>query len=216
VGLVTLFLCAILQVAQLAPRLEEVSSDTLVVLDLDDTLICYPFDLGSTPWFEEAYQCWHPDEFHEMAGLLARKLPVAPVELELPHVLNNLKAPVLVLTGRETTHPAVPNWRERTEEQLFEAGYRLGPVHMGGRAGKAALFAQLVRDHQPTRVLIVDDRLSDLEALSDEADRLGVECEAWWYRARERVSYDPKIAMSQWVAISAQRSSEEHFDALAE
>ncbi len=198
--------------------LERVADGTLVVLDIDDTLICYGDHLGSESWFVECFaRTSGGAEFHRLAGLLAHHLPVQPVEEELPRWIAHLQergVMVVGLTRREPTHPAVEDWMGKTGEQLLSAGFDLtltAPdvdhshyahgVIFGGRDGKAQAFGDLLDQLCPERVMVIDDRYSDLAQLVEVAENCGIECEPIWYIARLIRPYDSEVAAQELEAL---------------
>lgn len=106
--------------------------ETLLVVDIDNTLLTMHGDLGSDPWFEwQEYLLNHePESRHLVAddfggllkaqGLLFQLGKMCPPQKNLPELLNRcqgLGVKTLVLTSRG------PDFRPATERELKAAGY---------------------------------------------------------------------------------------------
>ncbi|MGE3954488.1 MAG: DUF2608 domain-containing protein [Parachlamydiales bacterium] len=203
--MLTLFL-ALVSVLHFSDVAAEVTPETLVVIDLDDTLIRYPSHLGSTAWFEAE---WGRGDFHHLSGLLAQRLPVVPVEKEAPHLLVGLQESgiaVMGLTRRALHHPGCPNWPEKTAEQVTSIGITFNPptcdgltggilITDGGKKGEALLHYLAALAEPPRHILFVDDRRGEAEeveiALAPHYPITSV-----WYRYQELCGprYDAEAA----------------------
>lgn len=197
--------CTIVQASSLLDVDWSVDSGTVVFLDVDDTLICYPSHLGNERWFVEQWQKGNLEEFHRLAALLAENVPTVAVEPgtpELIHQWQELGATVIVITSRALEHPAIEDWRGVTLHQIQSAGFDVtdAQLHFAASTPKGEAIAALIdaMPIPPTRVLFIDDRLSDVEgveaALNHKIELLSV-----WYRACEprQAAYDSRLAADE-------------------
>ncbi len=184
--------------AQILPidSIDEVVVEITDVLffDVDDTLIRYPSHLGSEPWFCEACQ---RSDFQELATLLFHKLPVVPVEPRVVSLIDEFQQQgieVVGITARKTSHP------EEVLDQVHSVGisfspsiYREGLLLVGKKTkGECILALFEASGKTPKRVLLVDDRLSQLEEVEKTLEEEGIPFTGYWYRAIEpsRSAYD--------------------------
>lgn len=190
---------------------EGVSPSTLLIFDLDETLIRYPGDLGSTAWFEEEWERASSQSapamayFHQLAAFLAEHLPVVPVEAELPERIQQLQEEGITLMGitsRELFHPALADWPRKTIEQVEAAGFDLSrtapllateeegiPLYQSGilfcgKKGKGEVlrqFLEKIGKEATCDIWLIDDRESELEAVLP----LLPDIRLVWYGGRE-------------------------------
>ncbi len=192
-----------------APSLAEfaVDAETIVFLDVDDTLICYPSHLGNERWFVEQWALGDEERFHRLAAFLATALRVVPVEEGAPEIIARWQesgARVIAITSRALEHPVIEDWQQLTYQQILDAGYQLdrSDLIFAANTPKSEVIANFVADlpNPPCRILFFDDRLSDVEGAGEEIT-------AVWYRACEprRTAYDSCTAARELcLAIEAE------------
>ncbi|MBS0621727.1 MAG: DUF2608 domain-containing protein [Verrucomicrobia bacterium] len=202
-------------------EIQKIERNTLIVLDIDDTLLYYPYDLGSEMWFREAWEEINRQSdaqkrqeaivrFHEIAALLAQKLDVAPVEEKTAAIVREWQcqgAYVMAITARALGSPALEDWQGKTLEQLNRVGVHLGysaPVIVGqlptdrpssyrdgilflgpNNKGDAILLLLDQMETPPQKVVVIDDRKSDIDKMVEALVRAKVPFCAYWYRAQE-------------------------------
>ncbi len=175
-----------------------------VFFDVDDTLIYYPYHLGRDQWFKETWEATDGDrkaieDFHRLAGLLAEHLDVAPVDPENRDVIRRLQkqgCEVLAITARQKIHPGIDNWMEKTHSQVQSVGIDL-PILFTDRGPKGpVILAQ-----SPSLVVLIDDRLSELQEVEETLLDAGIPFLGIHYRVMEKVPYDPEIAALELCAL---------------
>lgn len=189
-----------------------ISDEAVVLFDLDDTLMCYPGHLGSEPWFCAAKEDLHPLDCDQIAGLLAQCMPVVPVEvgvLEMIHSLQRRGFIVGGITARESFHPAVSDWREKTIDQINSLGIDFrdtfhqvcrGLDYKGvlftGRGYKGRAVVELLTRLPISHLVLIDDRYDDLYTVEQALAGTDTEFLGIWYRKIEerRNLYDPECA----------------------
>ena len=184
-----------------------IDAETIVFLDVDDTLICYPSHLGNERWFVEQWALGDEARFHRLAAFLATALPVVPVEEEAPEIVRRWQeagAQVIAITSRALEHPELDDWQDVTYQQILDAGYQLPRENLifAGSTPKGEVITNFLAElpARPSRVLFFDDRLSDLEGVGEEITSV-------WYRACEprRTAYDSALAARELcLAIETQ------------
>lgn len=190
-----------------------VDAETIVFLDVDDTLICYPSHLGNERWFIEQWALGDEARFHRLAAFLATSLKVVPVEEGAPEVIAQWQeagARVIAITSRALEHPVIKDWQQLTYQQILDAGYRLdrSDLIFAGSTSKGEVIANFIAEMsiQPARILFFDDRLSDVEGVEGAFCR-GEQLITVWYQACEprRAVYDSCAAAHQLrLAIEAE------------
>lgn len=178
---------------------------TIVIFDLDNTLVCPKQELGSDQWFFKivdnatARGISTHDAIEELVPLyyhIHQHIDLQPVEPDTIDVLRQLKnrnAPVIALTARRA-----PN-AERTHEQLRNAGIQLNPpaqmltrmiIHTKepallldgiifcGNNDKGSALEQVFAQcgiPLPERIVYVDDKRSHLDAVARFCKKSGIE-----------------------------------------
>lgn len=193
-----------------------VDSETLLILDIDDTLIVPAQMLGNGKWFEYRW------DLHEAQGLTHREAlektlaeweairhlsQMRLVEPEIPNVVSSLQKQAVDLMG--VTHQGLA-LATRTAAQLKELNidlslstlvatdrcievdghtvlFRKGILFTSGKSKGDALFTLFDEIGKTvTRIVAVDDKRVHLEDLEKKAELRGIEFLGFHYRAMER------------------------------
>ena len=123
--------------AQIAPALAESPKRTLLVLDIDDTLLTSPGFFGSDTWYEwqaKTLQPGDPDKLACLFDVVSLNYEAGnqrPTQPDGPALINALPVDKLMLTSRNRLY------RGGTLRTLHDAGYAL-PTPLGGQAEGAA------------------------------------------------------------------------------
>ena len=137
--------------AAVAPALQESSERTLLVLDIDDTLLTSAGFFGSDKWYE-----WQKTLPADDPGKVACLFDVISLNYEAgaqratqadgPALVNGLQVDKLLLTSRN------PLYRGGTLRTLRDAGYAL-PTMLGGQADGRSWDFRKAPAAKPVRVL---------------------------------------------------------------
>lgn len=214
-------------------------SDTWVLFDVDNTLIESSMQMGSAQWREhillKARAAGYDEEGAQgVVDLLwfvsQQFVPVKAVDEQTPDVLEKLKKSniiALALTARDEVE------NDHTQLQLNSAGidlqndafdssmlfgpensslYENGVIYCGDNSKDVALLAFIqALGRMPKKIVLVDDRLSHLEAIEKALVDLGIEFIGIRFGgADERVkAFDGLIADIQWATLPIVVSDEE-------
>lgn len=120
--------------ARVAPTLAESPRRTLLVLDIDDTLLTSTGFFGSDSWYEwqaKTLPAGDPDKLACLFDVISLNYETGgqqPTQADGPAQINAIAADKLMLTSRN------PLYRGGTLRTLRDAGYAL-PAPLGGQAG---------------------------------------------------------------------------------
>ncbi len=120
--------------AAIAPALAESPKRTLLVLDIDDTLLTSTGFFGSDSWYEwqaKTLQPGDPDKLACLFDVISLNYETGgqqPTQSDGPALVNAITVDKLMLTSRN------PLYRGGTLRTLRDAGYAL-PAPLGGQAG---------------------------------------------------------------------------------
>jgi hypothetical protein len=131
--------------------------NVLVVLDIDNTILAMPQELGSDQWFTWQYDdCIKKDakqahcsaknmgELLDLQGKLFSLSNMVTTEAAAPRVVKNLQKKgfkVMLLTSRG------PNYRNSTERELKKNGYNMIDSSIGPKGGYAGTFIPYTLDN---------------------------------------------------------------------
>jgi hypothetical protein len=167
---------------------------TLLVLDIDDTLLTSPEFFGSDGWYEwqRALPDGNPDKIRCLYDVIAMNyesgVQVA-TQADGPSIINSLKFDKIIQTSRSLAS------RAATIRELLDAGYDLPPtlaqkidgklyqlnpadpksatisyhrgIYMGGGQDKGTLLSRLIDEGslQYDRIVFVDDGFKNIESM---------------------------------------------------
>ncbi|MBS0622295.1 MAG: DUF2608 domain-containing protein [Verrucomicrobia bacterium] len=188
-----------------------VKEDTLVVLDIENTLIRPSHYLGSTSW-GWAYvdhlkgQGYTKEQAQEETRALMKEIvqqsDYVPVQPQIPGVVNQLQTLGLEVMGLSNRPPS---WGFATTDGLASVGIDLlktapvqgtfvmphredlqfieGTLYISdmGDKGEGLIDFLEIVARRPARVLFVDDRLRNVERVHAALVRAGIECVAIHY-----------------------------------
>lgn len=221
----------VFKIHSLSEMYKDQPKGTLYFFDIDDTLIDFPFMLGSKAWrtyFLKATENEYNTYWHDRISLLlTREYPIIPIEkitVNLIHELQHQGYPVYGLTARERaiwyTTPTA-NVDELTASQLksISIDFSKQPKETfkldesNPEYYKGILFAdiepkgnyliKLFKDLKPVKVIFVDDKESQCLSVAEALGQLKIPYECYWYVAtnEKALSFDPLIANIQLQAF---------------
>lgn len=137
--------------AAVAPALQESPKRTLLVLDIDDTLLTSAGFFGSDKWYEwqKTLPAGDPGKvacLFDVISLNTEAGAQRPTQPDGPALVNALAVDKLLLTSRN------PLSRGGTLRTLHDAGYAL-PAMLGGQADGRSWEFRKAPDAKPVRVL---------------------------------------------------------------
>lgn len=137
--------------ARVAPALAETGKRTLLVLDIDDTLLTSAGFFGSDTWYEwqKTLPAGDPGKvpcLFDVISLNTEAGTQRPTQPDGPALINALANDKLLLTSRN------PLSRGGTLRTLHDAGYAL-PTMLGGQAEGRSWEFRKAPDAKPVRVL---------------------------------------------------------------
>ena len=221
--------------------LEHADPETLVICDIDNTLIESTLQMGSAQWRNHIRRkakklgCTEKtaEEILDKFWLFAQYfVPVRSVDPAAPAVLMQLqemRIPVIALTARE------PIEALHTAKQLESANFDLihshpfedtflplphpsifekGIIYCGDNTKEAALEAFFQKMGSiPKRVLFIDDRLEQIKSVESFAKRIGIIFVGIRFGGADaRVkAFNPEVADYQWSHLPDIISDEEAF-----
>jgi Protein of unknown function (DUF2608) len=123
----------------------EITQDTLVLVDLDDTIVTTETMLGSSPWWEHFTRKMMSANFDTrttfqsvfpLVGKIVQSIPLKPIERDTPFFIRNLQAQNIIvwgLTGRVREAPYDPNFAATTHFHLQKIGidFDASPLPLG-------------------------------------------------------------------------------------
>jgi len=192
-----------------------ITPQTLLVFDLDNTVVEPVQTLGSDQWFEYMVQGFEKSGLTKDVAVqksiifwneIAHHTKIRPVEAITPFIIRQAQAagiPVLGLTARHATSAG------ETERQLASIGvnfklrpvyslplpgsnlesafYRNGIMYVGPTLTKGAALAQLFNQLRlrPGRVVFVDDKVKHTQTVDASLTALGIENHEFRYGAAD-------------------------------
>lgn len=170
----------------------------------------------------------------------SRRLAHKPVEGIVPHVIADLQSREGVTTLALTARENVPLTEESldsnlTAHQLASIGIdfsrgryseeirAVSSIHTGiiftSYQMKGPFFVEFLATagQRPTKVILVDDRLSQIRSFDEAMQAAGIPCDCLWYRHLEETKevYDPWIALIQLKILLEQGQILTNSEALA-
>jgi hypothetical protein len=124
----------IVEIKTMKDILSEITSDTLVLLDLDDTCVTTESMLGNSPWWEHFTRKMMTAGFDTkttfervfpLVGKVIQTIPLKPTESEIPFLIQSLQEQNVVvwgLTGRVKQAPYDTNFAGTTHLHLQKIG----------------------------------------------------------------------------------------------
>lgn len=189
--------------------------ETIVFFDIDDTLLDFPYMLGSRAWRKYITQATTNSDknWHDILSLfLARHHPLIPVEPKTVQVVNDLQAlgyAVCGLTARERdiwydtptlgidslTINQLKSIDIRFDHSAFEKQYPEFAIHPEYFEGvffvntetKGIYLKHLLEKtaQRPQKIIFIDDKLSQVESVAAALNELQIDNECYWYCATE-------------------------------
>lgn len=224
---------------QMKDILPHVSEGTLVLIDLDNTLIESSIHLGSAQWRDHVrdraraagYDKQGVEEVLDQFWLFVQPfVPVRIVDPNAAQVMEDLRKshiPVIALTARE------PRELAHTQKQIASTGVVLSGTRVFGNATLPSEFPGLYQDgviycgdntksgallaffehigKAPKKVVFVDDRQEQVDGLAKTMEEMGIEFVGIRFSGADtRVeSFDGSIADVQFVLLPIIISDEE-------
>ncbi len=218
----------IIETVDITDLLKLVDRDTLLVLDIDNTLLVSTQCVGMTKWgwsqtsrFEKAGMS-HMEAMKAAHDLLHDVWAVSemtPVDERLPLLIKRFQDQGVVVLGLSNRPPRVDfvtadqlqsigislsrtalNKDDFKVESEVDTHYTEGVIFVGEMGDKGKALEAFLRTvlHAPKKVVFVDDHLSNIRTV--ESMKIGAEYTGVWYRKAEKLvaSYNQEIADLQF------------------
>lgn len=194
------------------PYVQQLKTDGVLVLDIDETVLHSGEGPGSEPWYDERIRGSIAKGMSEDDAVLEANdawekmqsgLPVYLTEPVLLEILADCKkrgVPAMGLTARR------PEMASATRVQLTRLGVNFlesaweakeiavsslvhhvdGVVYGGPLVDKGLAFAQFLEvvGRKPAALVFVDDRIDHIERMIRHCKRLGIAASCFWYKRR--------------------------------
>ncbi|MDP1836481.1 MAG: DUF2608 domain-containing protein [Chlamydiales bacterium] len=226
----------IIQVDDIKVLHQYATPDTLILTDIDHTLLQSATQLASHEWWVHLRkavdqsaltrdQAW--PVFGPQNSWIFHQVPVRPMQEDTAQVIKQLqekKQPLLALTARPKTAIYCPHYDRLTRDHLkkIDIDFTLStlPAELGfteietplwsscygviftGKIPKGTSLVAFLKDHnfKPSRVVLIDDMLYQLESMENALAELGIEFVGLHY-VQEPKPFDAAIANVQWHAL---------------
>jgi len=193
----------ILESGTIADIMPHVTSDTLVLFDIDDTIIKVPDHLGSDSWFyymveqkmAMGFTCNQATEqvlpLYYLVHFFINLQPVNQKTIQLIHDLQEQKIHTMALTARsmplvERTIQELARLKiDFSANSLYQYPMKLSATHVGkydhgiifcSNNNKASVLFQFLNtiDYHPKQIIFIDDKLSHLSHVEKEVEARGI------------------------------------------
>lgn len=214
--------------------IESSPEETLVVFDIDNTLLKSTQQLGSVAWGDfvtadlekKGITSRDAQEIESIFWMsIQPRIKVQAVDPDTADVIQEIQArkiPVMCLTARK------PMEAECTASQLASIGVDLSGslLHTASNASyqygilfatptnkKSDVFISFIKENnlKLTRVIFIDDKLGHVQDMHDALKREGIECIGMRFTGADEdlKQFDPRIAEIQWKALPELLSDEQ-------
>lgn len=199
----------IIETIEMNDILSSVESHSLVLFDLDDTLIDSPVNLNSGKWIAYYWQTapkMMPDKLPVIQKLMwhtSIHTPIIAVDPKASLIISDLQkrtdALVLGLTARPHTHDHT-NGAQITAGQLSTIGidfsksqypdkfcghpsFHNGIVYSSG-LDKGGHMEEILActGYAPKKIIFIDDNLVQIQSVEKSMQKIGIPCDCFWYR----------------------------------
>ncbi len=218
-----LLLAEIRETTRFEDLLEVADPETLVLIDMDDTLTDSTVSLGSSPWRHFLRKHFKSDIHDYYVYIIAKRVPVKTVEQSTPAVIQKLQEKnilTLCLTARGKTlwySTPIDDIEKLTKQQLTSVNINLahksipeyfaevpayseGILFSAGQA-KGKFLKDLLQklNYFPKRVILIDDKREELLSVEKTLEEMDIPFLGLWYRAVEnnRKEFNPHISNVQ-------------------
>ncbi len=198
----------VIEVKNMNSILPFIKQDTLVVFDLDNTIMETPQMLGSDQWFDHAVETKiHSGENKALAVDTVARLwshiqlssNMQLVEPETASIINYLQQntiEVIALTARPE------DMFDRTRQQLKENGVTIKDLHTAGNKSKGDALVDIIQKKYPQikSIVFIDDKLKHAQTVNEALNRYSniTHYEFRYSFADDKVkSYSPSVAECQ-------------------
>ena len=209
-------IAAIIETSSFSDLLKEVDSETLVFVDLDETMVTSSRMLGSQQWWTYMQTSWNriidcPDApknyFNELVNFIFDHVPEVPVEENTTSVVRILQErgiTVLSLTARMKKSPWDPCHDITTSQMLQKLG-----IHLTILFTEWKPKGPYVRDYiqnltrLPKKIVMIDDTLSQIKSVESVLLEMKIPFKGIHYtRLKQReLEFDPAIGNIQLEAL---------------
>lgn len=226
------------ELKEILPLIDFSIPETLVVFDIDNTLLQSKRHLGSVAWADHKMEALKKkglsgDEAQEIINIwwtaVQPHTPVEPVDPNTPQLIKDLQnrgITVLCLTARTPRESAVtlqqlqqvgielkgedePQWLPLNRKALFHRNVLLATPF---NKKSEAILAYLSANHLSIRQLIfVDDKRSHVEDIAKAFEEKEIRCIGIRFSGadQQHVRYNPQIGEMQWKHFPEALSDEE-------
>lgn len=203
----------------------EQNEETLVITDIDNTLIKPTTQLGSVFWGESIieelmYKGINPVQAQEIQNVFWKtvqpKLSVCPVDTKAPGIIQSIKEDsiaVIGLTARSIDESVYTQNQLKTvgidfsksvfssEDQLDTDLYFQNGILFAGCFEKkfAVLFKFLDhKKYKPSKIVFIDDKYHHIQEMEEACNRRGISFEGIYFTKACKDDFNPNIADLQW------------------
>ncbi len=200
-------------------------ANTLVLFDIDDTLIIRETMLGSTPWWEYCLKMIQEtgvdkkkaqDKLLPLFFQASLEMPVVLVEESAPNLiahLHNQGIEVLAMTSRPRSYPWQKNFDYITFQELYKKGIRfisMQPSQLpffyrgiifAGHGKKEQYLTQFLaeRSVKPSKIIFIDNDATHQLAVEKTLESLHIPSVCFRYSRmdEQHAAFDPLISNIQ-------------------
>lgn len=204
-----------------------IEKNTLVLFDIDDTIMDAVIDLSSGGWIEYFWVTAHthiPEKMEIVEKMMwhaTLHIPVAPIDTYIPKLIVKLQnsADVLTLAFTARDGTLTDDTKENiTALQLKTLGIDFSKSNFPKQFNAHSSFQQGIifsasepkgphlkevlkaADHLPAKIVFVDDKFRQVQSVDLAMAEMGIPCDCYWYRRAEqkRKDFDPILALIQY------------------
>lgn len=231
----------ILETTEITETSSSIEESTLVLFDLDDTLMDSAISLNSGKWIKFYWQTAPklvPDQVPLLECLIDfvnEHVPVKPIDSIAPRWIQELQKKEGIIPLAITARSLEPMIAAK---QLKEIGidfsqtnfplsfiqypsFHSGIIFTSGEMKGEHIIKLLKTNHfWPKKVIFIDDKLHQVQSVDRAMEEAGICCDCFWYRRAEqqRPDFNPRLALIQLHYLLHERKviSEEYASLLEE
>lgn len=215
----------VIETTEIKDILPSVEAFTLVLFDVDDTLLDSTMSLNSGRWIKYYHQTTPslcPDQqslLDCLKSYVTKHIPVKTVEVRTPEIVKELQkregVSVFALTARSALAMekdeslSLPQLRslgfdfeqtKASDELAALPSFYRGIIFTSGNWKGKHLQQIMEQAHVcPNKVVFIDDKLEQVQSVDSAMQEWGIPCDAFWYRRaeKEHPQFELRIAIIQ-------------------
>lgn len=220
----------IIETKDISEVYSSIEPDTLVLFDVDDTIMTAMTHLSSDAWIKffwataQKHIPGNQELIDELLWFGTERVPVVPVDPNTPTLISDLQEMDGVFTFAYTARSAGPDQgpeRTITHKQLNTIGidfaqkgspsnfhdhpsFQHGIIFSSGQLKGPHLEEILqVIGHRPSKVVFVDDKYKQIISVNESLEAMDIACDCYWYRRAEgkHPDFDPIVAAIQFESL---------------